>query len=284
MVFVLDKPSPDGVHSSLTFSILYYAISLFASLYGLYLWKKKKSLLCMPYLLLLAANQFFAQNYLFAEGNFIIIAIPLCALAYYYTHDKEKYSPLANVSEAIFTATIFAAAFIEIGCQRLPFINACGQKDYPYLICCLLHTLLYASIVLLPPVQKIRRKVFCNYFIAFYTLAIFILFAFCETVPLFGYELDSGIVSLIFILLSFVTIFVNSGYYIAKAYRTKNLALANAAGGLACLSIIIKFFSDDFGFVVKGVVFIVLGILMLILNMFLLRLNASSGESEAKND
>ena len=276
MVFVLDKPSPDGVHSSLTFSILYYAISLFESLYGLYLWKKKKSLLCMPYLLLLAANQFFAQNYLFAEGNFIIIAIPLCALAYYYTHDKEKYSPLANVSEAIFTATIFAAAFIEIGCN--------GQKDSPYLISCLLHTLLYASIVLLPPVQKIRRKVFCNYFIAFYTLAIFVLLAFCETVPLFGYELDSGIVSLIFILLSFVTIFVNSGYYIAKAYRTKNLALANAAGGLACLSIIIKFFSDDFGFVVKGVVFIVLGILMLILNMFLLRLNASSGESEAKND
>lgn len=276
MVFVLDKPSPDGVHSSLTFSILYYAISLFASLYGLYLWKKKKSLLCMPYLLLLAANQFFAQNYLFAEGNFIIIAVPLCALAYYYTHDKEKYSPLANVSEAIFTATIFAAAFIEIGCN--------GQKDSPYLISCLLHTLLYASIVLLPPVQKIRRKVFCNYFIAFYTLAIFILLVFCETVPLFGYELDSGIVSLIFILLSFVTIFVNSGYYITKAYRTKNLALANAAGGLACLSIIIKFFSDDFGFVVKGVVFIVLGILMLILNMFLLRLNASSGESEAKND
>ncbi|MBQ2356174.1 MAG: DUF2157 domain-containing protein [Treponema sp.] len=276
MVFVLDKPSPDGVHSSLTFSILYYAISLFASLYGLYLWKKKKSLLCMPYLLLLAANQFFAQNYLFAEGNFIIIAIPLCALAYYYTHDKEKYSPLANVSEAIFTATIFAAAFIEIGCN--------GQKDSPYLISCLLHTLLYASIVLLLPVQKIRRKVFCNYFIAFYTLAIFVLLAFCETVPLFGYELDSGIVSLIFILLSFVTIFVNSGYYITKAYRTKNLALANAAGGLACLSIIIKFFSDDFGFVVKGVVFIVLGILMLILNMFLLRLNASSGESEAKND
>ena len=276
MVFVLDKPSPDGVHSSLTFSILYYAISLFASLYGLYLWKKKKNLLCMPYLLLLAANQFFAQNYLFAEGNFIIIAVPLCALAYYYTHDKEKYSPLANVSEAIFTATIFAAAFIEIGCN--------GQKDSPYLISCLLHTLLYASIVLLPPVQKIRRKVFCNYFIAFYTLAIFVLLAFCETVPLFGYELDSGIVSLIFILLSFVTIFVNSGYYIAKAYRTKNLALANAAGGLACLSIIIKFFSDDFGFVVKGVVFIVLGILMLILNMFLLRLNASSGESEAKND
>ena len=276
MVFVLDKPSPDGVHSSLTFSILYYAISLFESLYGLYLWKKKKSLLCMPYLLLLAANQFFAQNYLFAEGNFIIIAVPLCALAYYYTHDKEKYSPLANVSEAIFTATIFAAAFIEIGCN--------GQKDSPYLISCLLHTLLYASIVLLPPVQKIRRKVFCNYFIAFYTLAIFVLLAFCETVPLFGYELDSGIVSLIFILLSFVTIFVNSGYYIAKAYRTKNLALANAAGGLACLSIIIKFFSDDFGFVVKGVVFIVLGILMLILNMFLLRLNASSGESEAKND
>ena len=284
MVFVLDKPSPDGVHSSLTFSILYYAISLFASLYGLYLWKKKKSLLCMPYLLLLAANQFFAQNYLFAEGNFIIIAIPLCALAYYYTHDKEKYSPLANVSEAIFTATIFAAAFIEIGLERLPFINDRGQKDYPYLICCLMHTLLYASIVLLLPVQKIRRKVFCNYFIAFYTLAIFVLLAFCETVPLFGYELDSGIVSLIFILLSFVTIFVNSGYYIAKAYRTKNLALANAAGGLACLSIIIKFFSDDFGFVVKGVVFIVLGILMLILNMFLLRLNASSGESEAKND
>lgn len=276
MVFILDKPSPDGVHSSLTFSILYYAISLFASLYGLYLWKKKKSLLCIPYLLLLAANQFFAQNYLFAEGNFIIIAIPLCALAYYYTHDKEKYSQLANVSEAIFTATIFAAAFIEIGCK--------GQKDSPYLISCLLHTLLYASIVLLPPVQKIRRKVFCNYFIAFYTLAIFVLFAFCETVPLFGYELDSGIVSLIFILLSFVTIFVNSGYYITKAYRTKNLALANAAGGLACLSIIIKFFSDDFGFVVKGVVFIVLGILMLILNMFLLRLNASSGESEAKND
>ena len=276
MVFVLDKPSPDGVHSSLTFSILYYAISLFASLYGLYLWKKKKSLLCMPYLLLLAANQFFAQNYLFAEGNFIIIAVPLCALAYYYTHDKEKYSPLANVSEAIFTATIFAAAFIEIGCN--------GQKDSPYLISCLLHTLLYASIVLLPPVQKIRRKVFCNYFIAFYALAIFVLLAICETVPLFGYELDSGIVSLIFILLSFVTIFVNSGYYIAKAYRTKNLALANAAGGLACLSIIIKFFSDDFGFVVKGVVFIVLGILMLILNMFLLRLNASSGESEAKND
>jgi len=276
MVFVLDKPSPDRVHSSLTFSILYYAISLFASLYGLYLWKKKKSLLCMPYLLLLAANQFFAQNYLFAEGNFIIIAVPLCALAYYYTHDKEKYSPLANVSEAIFTATIFAAAFIEIGCN--------GQKDSPYLISCLLHTLLYASIVLLPPVQKIRRKVFCNYFIAFYTLAIFVLLAFCETVPLFGYELDSGIVSLIFILLSFVTIFVNSGYYITKAYRTKNLALANAAGGLACLSIIIKFFSDDFGFVVKGVVFIVLGILMLILNMFLLRLNASSGESEAKND
>ncbi len=276
MVFVLDKPSPDGVHSSLTFSILYYAISLFASLYGLYLWKKKKNLLCIPYLLLLAANQFFAQNYLFAEGNFIIIAIPLCALAYYYTHDKEKYSPLANVSEAIFTATIFAAAFIEIGCN--------GQKDSPYLISCLLHTLLYASIVLLPPVQKIRRKVFCNYFIAFYTLAIFVLLAFCETVPLFGYELDSGIVSLIFILLSFVTIFVNSGYYITKAYRTKNLALANAAGGLACLSIIIKFFSDDFGFVVKGVVFIALGILMLILNMFLLRLNASSGESEAKND
>lgn len=276
MVFVLDKPSPDGVHSSLTFSILYYAISLFASLYGLYLWKKKKNLLCMPYLLLLAANQFFAQNYIFAEGNFIIIAIPLCALAYYYTHDKEKYSPLANVSEAIFTATIFAAAFIEIGCN--------GQKDSPYLISCLLHTLLYASIVLLLPVQKIRRKVFCNYFIAFYTLAIFVLLAFCETVPLFGYELDSGIVSLIFILLSFVTIFVNSGYYITKAYRIKNLALANAAGGLACLSIIIKFFSDDFGFVVKGVVFIVLGILMLILNMFLLRLNASSGESEAKND
>ena len=299
MVFVLDKSSAEDaslvasnslalgkpkVHSSLLFSSVYYALSLFASLYGLYLWKKKKSLLCLPYLLLLAVNQFFAQNYLFFAGNFIIIALPLCALAYYYTHDKEKYSPLANVSEAIFTATIFAAAFIEIGCQRLPFINACGQKDYPYLISCLLHTLLFASIVLLPPIQKLRQKVFCNYFIAFYALAIFVLLAICETVPLFGYELVPGIVSLIFILLSFVTIFVNSGYYIAKAYRTKNLALANAAGGLACLSIIIKFFSDDFGFVAKGVVFIVLGILMLILNMFLLRLNASSGESEAKND
>ncbi|MCR5318629.1 MAG: DUF2157 domain-containing protein [Treponema sp.] len=273
MVFVLDKPQ---IHSNQLFSATNYALSFFASLYGLYLWKKKKSLLCLPYLLLLAVNQFFAQDYLFESGNFIIIAIPLCALVYYSTHDKEKYSPLASVSEAIFAITIFAAAFIEIGCR--------GQKDYPYLICCLLHTLLYAAIVLLPPLQKIRRKVFCNYFIAFYALAIFILLAFCETVPIFGYELDSGIVSLIFILLSFVTIFVNSGYYIFKAYRTKNLALANAAGGLACLSIIIKFFSDDFGFVVKGVVFIVLGILMLILNMFLLRLNASSGESEVKND
>ena len=259
-------------------------LSFFASVYGIYLWKKKKSLLCLPYLLLLAVNQFFAQDNLFYGGNFIVLAIPLCALVYYYTFDSEKYSSLATISEAIFAITVFAAAFIEISLERLPFINGNGQKDYPYLLSCLLHTLLYASIVFLPLAKKTRGKAFCNYFIAFYALAIFVLLASCEIAPVFGYELDSGIVSLIFILLSFVTIFVNSGYYIAKAYRTKNLALANAAGGLACLSIIIKFFSDDFGFVVKGVVFIVLGILMLILNMFLLRLNASSGESEVKND
>ncbi|MBO4386200.1 MAG: DUF2157 domain-containing protein [Treponema sp.] len=299
MVFVLDKSSAEGaslvasnsralgkpqIHPSLIFSTLYYALSFFASVYGIYLWKKKKSLLCLPYLLLLAVNQFFAQDNLFYGGNFIVLAIPLCALVYYYTFDSEKYSSLATISEAIFAITVFAAAFIEISLERLPFINGNGQKDYPYLLSCLLHTLLYASIVFLPLVHKTRGKAFCNYFIAFYALAIFVLLASCEIAPVFGYELKSGIVSLIFILLSFVTIFVNCGYYIFKAYRTKNLALANAAGGLACLSIIIKFFSDDFGFVVKGVVFIVLGILMLILNMFLLRLNASSGESEVKND
>jgi len=269
---------------------LYHTVYLCASACGTYLCirKKKESssitlqiLFAIPYLLLLAANIFYGQVHLFLQGNFIIITIPLCALLYYYA--REKIPMLGNLAELIFAITLFLASLIEIECEVHPYEHLHGTKDYPFMISCIAHTLLFAFIVFLPVVKNIIRKVTCNYLIALYTLAVFILMLICESIPLSGYVADSNLIGKIFILVSFLMVFLNAGYYIAHAYKSDNLALANAAGGAACLTIIIKFFSDDYSFVVKGVIFIILGIVMLLLNLFLLQQNKNS-KKEEKND
>lgn len=259
--------------------VLYFTVSLCASAYGFYQWKKKGSAWQLPYLLLLLVNQYAAQRSLFASGAFFITAVPLCALLYFYS--TEKTSALAMLAEAACAVILFAAAFKEIRCEHLPYD---GGRDYPYMISNILHTFLYAVIVLLPAAQRIAKRVVCNYTIILYTIALFILTLICEFIPLTGGTLNAGKAGKIFLFLSFITIFVYAGYYIVRAYRTDSIALANAAGGYASLAIIIRFFSDEYSFVAKGVIFIILGICMLLLNVFLLNLNKKRIEAEADNE
>jgi hypothetical protein len=60
-------------------------------------------------------------------------------------------------------------------------------------------------------------------------------------------------------------------YHLFNAYRSSSIAATNTATVFLGLVIAIRFFSEGYGLVAKGLLFIALGILILVFNLLILR-------------
>ncbi|MCR5762718.1 MAG: DUF2157 domain-containing protein [Treponema sp.] len=255
--------------------ILLYAAAICASVYGFLRWRFNGRLSYLPYVLLIVLLQLSLPFY-FYDGNIsVIIAVPLCTCIYLYIEEQSnaKNSALPAICEIACAVMIFFAAFFEMRKDGIP--------DFSYIIFSVFGTLLYAAFTLTPFVSLVRKKKKFNMIIVLYSLILFAALIVTEisamNVNLYNAFLSEKMFNILK-LLSFISIFFISGYYIVNAYRTGKLATANVAGIYAALAICIKFFTDDYSFVAKGILFIVLGLAMLLLNMLLLRFGEKSVE------
>ena len=163
-------------------------------------------------------------------------------------------------------AMVFASAFAGGS-----FYHA-RSLGLPQLVPVCVSLLAYVSMSLLPAIRLIRKKRLFNYAFALHSL---IVSAFLFTILLAGVSGNDPLATLLdkaMSFCSFACIFLVAGYFIYEAYMERSLAKANVAACYAALALVIKFFSDDYGFVAKGVLFIVLGVAMLLLNLLLYRL------------
>lgn len=260
-------------------NVVIYTTVLLAAVFAFIMWWRKGIHLYLPYLLLIIVLQvlFPLQKipyYAFGGHILFLMLFPLCTCVHLYVEDryKEKASGLSAFCEISCAILAFCAGFSETHGSREFFY----YLDLPYIAFSLLGTLLYAFVTLLPLVSILRNKKKCNYVMAGYTTLLFLMMIIldvCAFNDSWCVVVCGRFVYSTLKVMGFICIFLTAGYHIAKAYRSGSLAVANIAGVYAALAICIKFFTDDFSFVVKGVLFIVLGIAMLALNLVLLRLN-----------
>ena len=240
------------------------AVALCAGLYGFVCWRYRKRKAFVPYIAL------FVMQYMSVAGRFLSPALLvgtfflISAAVYFYGKEKG----VGKENPASLVGGVFAAAFILV-------IAVLGRDltDYPRfgedavsIACAFVPSVVFwGYMVLAPAVTLLRQRRNCNYAFALYALAVCIwqLVSFARTL-LSGYEKAM-------LFFSFASVFLVAGCALFEAYRESSLAKANVAAVYAALVLIIKFFSDDYSFAAKGVLFIVLGIAMLLLNIFLAR-------------
>ncbi|MBQ9538248.1 MAG: hypothetical protein IJU95_03170, partial [Treponema sp.] len=131
-------------------------------------------------------------------------------------------------------------------------------------------------LILLPAIALLQKRIMCNYLLLVYSVTLLV----CDAIWLStGRHGISSVMSFV----SFACVFLLAGYYIWEAYTEGKLAKANVAACYAALALVIKFFSDDYGFVAKGILFIALGIAMLLLNIFLYKTERQKKTAEEAN-
>lgn len=206
----------------------------------------------------------------------------LCTALYLYSREGELRAA-GRLGQLLCIVIIYVAAFVTPRFYRLHCPSA--EKMLPLLLV----LVLYAGFCLLPAVRLVRAQLQrngtavqrrWNFLLALYALVVAVCFLLlllsAYTVQLEGVSRPPLLAQRIAGALSFISfafIFLTAGWYIFEAYTDGSLAKANVCAAYAALALIIKFFSDSYGFVAKGVLFIVLGIAMLLLNLLLLRID-----------
>ena len=266
--------------------VVTYTVVLLFAIYGFVMWMKKGIYLYFPYLLLLIALQIFSHvqqipYYYFGGHILFLMLFPLCTCVHLYVEAryKEKVSELSSFCEVACAILAFCAGFSSTDDTYKFFYSL----DLPYITFLLLGTLFYAFVTLLPLVSILRNKKKCNYVMAGYTILLFLLMIVldvCAFNESWREVVCGSFVYRALKMMGFICIFLTAGYHIVNAYRAGSLAVANIAGIYVALAICIKFFTDDFSFAVKGILFIVLGFAMLALNVVLLKFNSKKSEGE----
>ncbi len=193
--------------------------------------------------------------------------IPLFAALYFYGRERGSVSggKLSGVSphigEVCCAVFVFASALTDGKLYGSSHLYGGGVLGLVSIYSALA---LYAVMALLPAVVLLCKKRMCNAVLALYSVAVLLCHAALIAKP--GIKLSSAMS-----FFSFACVFLLAGYYIWEAYTEGKLAKANVAACYAALALVIKFFSDDYGFVAKGILFIALGIAMLLLNLLLYR-------------
>lgn len=189
------------------------------------------------------------------------VMLLLCGL--YLSAKERKGGSLWGI---LCAGTVFASAFAGGSFYHARYLDL--PQRVP--VCIALST--YAFMSLLPAARLLKKKVRFNYVLAFHALVVT---GFLLVILAAGISGNSPHVKLLDKAMSFTSfacVFLVAGYFIYEAYMEGSLAKANIAACYAALALIIKFFSDDYGFVSKGILFIVLGVVMLLLNLLLLRM------------
>ncbi len=256
-----------------------------AGLYGFVRLRKDGRRIYIPYIFLFAgASVAFLEE---MTRTFFLCSpfFPLFAALSFYGKEWEarsgggKASLAGRFGEVACIVIIYVTAFVS---PRFYYLNYPSRTEFLPL---LLTVLLSAGMTLHPVFLQLRgrlldgeqKKPACNYLIALYALVIFI----CQIILLSGglqaegqgaSPRATGVASALSYI-SFASIFLTAGFYIYQAYRDGSLAKANLCAAYAALALVIKFFSDDYGFVAKGILFIVLGLAMLALNLLLYRMD-----------
>lgn len=291
-----------------------------AGLYGFIRWRSDGRFRWLPYIVLFAAAGicclYGVTETFFLCSPFVL----LCAALYLYSRERELRavsaeadSPAAVPAKGPVRAATSMGAAGRLGqvlCVVIIYVSAFVTPRFYHLHCppaeqilpLLLTLVLHAGICLLPAARLVRAclhggmavKRRWNFLLALYALIVavcFLLllctacFAGTGSAPAAGSGgpafLQPTRIAGVLSYISFAFIFLTAGWYILEAYTDGSLAKANACAAYAALALIIKFFSDSYGFVAKGVLFIVLGIAMLVLNLLLLRMDRRK-EAETK--
>ncbi|MBP5463910.1 MAG: DUF2157 domain-containing protein, partial [Treponema sp.] len=281
-----------------------------AGLYGFIRWRKDGRLRWLPYVLLFGAAGICCL-YGVTETFFLCSPfVPFCAALYLYSRERELQAPLANAAapvpapaktagplhaagrlgQLLCIVIIYGSAFVS------PRLHVPRNFPLECFLPLLLTLVLYAFMCLLPAVLLVRARLHggkagkprWNFLLALYALIVAVCFLLLLAHAWFAGTAGTGPAFLsppqiagVLSYISFAFIFLTAGWYIFEAYTDGSLAKANCCAAYAALALIIKFFSDSYSFVAKGVLFIVLGIAMLLLNLLLLRMDRRK-EAEKK--
>jgi uncharacterized membrane protein len=188
-------------------------------------------------------------------------AMPLLAALYFVVRERGKAFPWA----VLCAAAVFASAFAGGS-----FSHA-RRLDLPQLIPVCIALLAYGAMSLYPAVCMIRKGRSFNYVFAIHSLVVTCVLLVILAAGISGNSPLAGVLDKGMSYFSFACVFLAAGYAIWESYTDASIARANTAACYAALALVIKFFSDDYGFVAKGILFIALGVAMLVLNLLLHR-------------
>lgn len=187
--------------------------------------------------------------------------MPLLAALYFRSKEQKGGFPWGLLCSLAVFASAFAGGSLyharQIG--RACLLPLC------------LALLAYVAMALSPAIRLLRKKRRFNYAFALYSLIVAAFLFAILVAGVSGSDPVARTLDKAMSFCSFVFVFLVAGYFIYEAYMETSLAKANIAACYAALAIVIKFFSDDYGFVAKGILFIVLGVAMLLLNLLLHR-------------
>lgn len=211
--------------------------------------------------------------------------MPLLCGLYFFAKERESGTArqgmqgLSLLWSVLSAVLIFASAFAEGS-----FCHT-RRLDFPQLVPVCLALLAYAFMAFLPAVALLRKKLRFNYVLALHALVVtgFLLFILASGIS--GNDPRTKILDKAMSFTSFACVFLAAGYFIYEAYMDGSLAKANVSACYAAFALVIKFFSDDYGFVAKGILFIALGVAMLLLNLLLCRVERKKKASgEVRNE
>lgn len=262
-----------GEGTELTEKSLYAFLYIFAGagVYGFVRFRLHKRLEYLPYSIVFVLVTIVCL-YHNTEAWFLCSPVmPLLCGLYFFAIEHEKKTVRQGVQGisllwgVLSAGMVFASAF-----SGGSFCHA-RHLDLPQLAPVCIALLAYAFMTMLPAVSLLRKKLRFNYVFALHLLVVVgFLFAILAA-GISGNDPRTKLLDKAMSFTSFACVFLVAGYFIYEAYMEGSLAKANIAACYAALALVIKFFSDDYGFVAKGILFIVLGVAMLLLNLLLYR-------------
>ena len=232
-----------------------------AGLFGFIRLHIYKDILFTPYTVLFAGV--LTASLCMISGSYIPV-MSVCTLFYLCARDYSC-SYLWDVPCVVI---IYASAFV----QNVLGFDVCPAPSVTAAV--LTASFCFMLMILLPSVSLILKKKRFNFVFAVHSILILsgcIILLFSGLVSLRYANEALHIINPVLSVMSFACIFLCAGYYIWESYQQGKVALANIAALYAAIALVIKFFSDDYGFVAKGILFITLGVAMLVLNILLHR-------------
>lgn len=251
------------------YTFLYILVS--AGAYGFIRFYLHKRLEYLPYTAVFVLMTIVCLYYNTETWFLCSPVMPLFCGLYLFAKERENEKDRRGIQKISLLWGILASGMVFASAFSGGSFYHTRHLDLPQLVPVCIALLAYAGIPLLPALHMLRKKVRFNYVLALHSLVVAGFLLAILVAEISGNDPRTKLLDKAMSFTSFTCVFLVAGYFIYEAYMESSLAKANVAACYVALALVIKFFSDDYGFVAKGILFIALGVAMLLLNLLLYR-------------